>query len=160
MDMEFCGLTVEANLTLKFFAMFSRFEFALKVAGFRQNGSEEVKASWRKFADEISVKFDASVLPNIQRSFDYITSHPPRVLFIQNGKLDWEDDPLEDGLSNARQALDLIQRIRNNFFHGGKFVPDLVAPPERDRHLLENALVILTACIKIIPEVLDAYSAQ
>lgn len=155
-----CRMTVETTLALEFFAVFSRFEYALKVTGFRQRRSREAKASWQKFADKIAVSFDENVLPNIRQPFDYITSNPPRVLSVLGDSLEWKVVLLGVGLSNARQVLALICRVRNNFFHGGKFVLDLAAPPERDRDLLTHAVAVLNECIRIDPDVYAKYCEQ
>ena len=46
------------------------------------------------------------------------------------------------------QVLDLIRRVRNNLFHGGKF-NDAHSGPGRNELLLRHSLAILHRCLEL-----------
>ncbi|HVS25783.1 MAG TPA: hypothetical protein VHE58_00475 [Burkholderiales bacterium] len=152
-------LTVKPALALEFFAVFSRFEFALKVTQFRKNYNGETWADWKKFAEAIAKDFDTKAPhdPEVRQAFDYLTTRRLGKLVVQDNGPMWQDVILRPNLSNADRALSLIKQVRNNFFHGGKYAPDSDAPPERDEQLLKNAIVLLRVCLSLETSVKEAY---
>ena len=82
-------LTVNPALAIDFFAMFSRFEYSLKVTNFRRPGDGEAKADWVAFASAVSAVFSSNRSAEIARAFSYLTHNPPRYLNVRNGTIAW-----------------------------------------------------------------------
>lgn len=158
MDPALTHLTVNPKLALEFLAVFSRFEFALKVTGFRHPGDGEAKADWIAFANKVANSFKPNRTPELGEAFTYITSQPLRRFAVENGTLDWFPFNLPHVASEAEKVVRLIRQIRNNLFHGGKYAPDAQSTPDRDSRLLQSSLVLLHELLSLNPVVHDAYA--
>lgn len=150
-------LTVPPELALEFMATFSRFEYALKVTRFRQNGAGEAKANWTLFASEVSALFKPNRSEILLEAFNYITSEPLKILAVQDGILDWYELAVPTTCEPAAKAIRIIKQVRHNLFHGGKFALDLNASEDRDIKLLTYSLQIMSDLKQLIPEVYTAY---
>ena len=74
---------------------------------------------------------------------------------MAHGKeVSWLAAPLR-GKTDIERALDAIQRVRNNLFHGGKHTCQ--SAPERDEGLVRAALVVLHACRSVGGNFNDIY---
>jgi hypothetical protein len=139
-------------LVLRFFLVFSRFEYALKRAGFT-NPKRRAEAAWDRFATENDARFGASSTSKLQAACVYFLQHPPLRQIQKNGVLDWEvpnqliNEPL------LKRLLLMVRSVRNNMFHGGKFPMMPVDEPARNVTLLRHALVILETSVKLDGEV-------
>ncbi|MBP6003683.1 MAG: hypothetical protein KA746_09645 [Pyrinomonadaceae bacterium] len=141
------------NLAKELFQKFSRFEYALKAAGFH-TGEGEAKADWRNFA--LSIEKDlANPEGNLKAAIEYILTQPPRKQVIRNGLLEW-DPSAPTTNSQADLILLYIRRIRNNLFHGGKFNGHWFDPP-RSAELLRSSLTVLDACLEASTDVRVAF---
>jgi len=49
----------------------------------------------------------------------------------------------------------MVRRVRNNLFHGGKFLPG----GDRDQVLVQYALAVLRACLPLNADVETAYAS-
>jgi len=156
-DPALTHLTVKPHLALEFLAVFSRFEFALKVTNFRQPGDGEARADWLGFANAIRNSFDPTRTPEVQEAFVYLTSQPLRRFAVENGTLDWFPVNMPPVASEAEWVIRLVRQIRNNLFHGGKFAPDPQSSPDRDTRLLRASLVLLRELLSLSPCVQEAY---
>lgn len=156
-DPALTHLTVKPDLVLEFLAVFSRFEFALKVTNFLQPGGGEAKADWLGFADAVSCLFDPTRTAEVRDAFLYLTSEPLRRFAVEGGKLDWFPLNMPPIASEAECVIRLVRQIRNNLFHGGKFAPDPQSSPDRDTRLLHASLVLLRELLSLSPRVQAAY---
>jgi hypothetical protein len=129
---------------IRFFAKFSRFEFAMKnIQQYRRvkqnNGS--VEPNWDNFANFLFAKenrdeFFATL--NNDAKTKYLLHSPPRKRLVNaHGQLDWSDPPL--ALQDIREVCTMVRRVRNNLAHGDKAHPGA----ERNRKLLSAATTIL-----------------
>jgi hypothetical protein len=80
---------------------------------------------------------------------------PPKKQVLVNGKLDWRDAPPSPNLPRAEQVLLMVRRIRNNLFHGGKFLPG----DDRDQVLVNHNIIVLQACLPLNADVGAAYAS-
>lgn len=72
------SLDIERELVMNFFITFSRFEYALKRAGYIHN-REDAQANWEKFLKVHKSKFLADCQTNeLRNAVDYLKSHPPK----------------------------------------------------------------------------------
>jgi hypothetical protein len=145
------------NLAYEFFREFARYEYCLKATGLRED-TRAAKASWRKYAAEVSQVIDAPQCQELKDAVAYFTAHPPKKQIVNDGALDW-DETLPAHNSKAELILLLICRVRNNLFHGGKFNGRWFEP-QRSEELMRYALVILRACGQSHPKVSEAYAGS
>jgi hypothetical protein len=133
-----------ADETLRFFATFARFEFAMKQCRFlRRTEHNRVAEACR---EKLSAHLPADFFESIRDAGTASTliGRPPKNLFVQT------DAPHQFGnelpsLTNTRQLLDAAWQIRNNLFHGNKLYP---ADRERDMALMDNALAVIDAIMQ------------
>ena len=157
MDPALSHLTVSPELALEFLAVFSRFEFALKVSNLRRPGNGEAKADWAAFAEAVADTFDPQRTAQLTHAFVCLTGEPLRHFAVENGALTWRPFNLPEGLSQAGRVVRLIKQVRNNLFHGGKFAPDPWAGSDRDARLIQASLVVLRELLRLSPRVRAAY---
>ncbi len=146
------NLNVPRRLASDFLGVFSGAEFALKHAGFARGDKTGAHPDWDAYAKAISPKFSRLKRRDFRKSVVYLLSHPPRKQVVVKGHITWRDSPPPSKLSEAEQVLLLVRRVRNNLFHGGKFLPRDVTP-ERDRDLVRHSLTVLKACLRLHPHV-------
>jgi hypothetical protein len=137
----------DRELVFKFFTIFSLFEYALKRTKFRNGSEQSVEANWDLFAREIHDTFDPSATIDLQEAVDYLLNHPTKKQILRGNRLVF----IESGIVNHRTIwlATLINRTRNNLFHGGKF-PYI---RERNPELIRHSLVILEAWAHCHPDV-------
>src|SRR5208337_2788525 len=83
----------DRRLAWFFFVAFSRFEYALKRAGFVRPSHNSVKADWDKFASSWKSGFDPNSTPRLREACDYFEAYPPGKQIICEGELSWKDMP-------------------------------------------------------------------
>src|SRR2546426_9475946 len=66
------------DLVFRFFLTFSRFEYALKRAGFITASGTDIKPGWDKFSSKHRPAFNPSCSTELQQAEDYFSEHPPR----------------------------------------------------------------------------------
>lgn len=77
------GAVIAADLEIQFFKLFSRFEFALKKAGYLRVRAGRISAHWDKFASDIGVRF-FDVVKEIHVA-DTIIQQPPNKQVVDEG---------------------------------------------------------------------------
>lgn len=142
------------RLAIDLFRTFSRFEYALKAAGFH-NGDGAAEANWRDFALSVAALFDDPQDEVFKEAIDYILSSPPKKQMVENGVLIWNSTAPQTDI-RADRALIYVRRVRNNLFHGGKFNGHWFEP-QRSAELLKHSLTILNACLAASDRVNEAY---
>ena len=124
------------------FAMFSRFEFALKEQGFF-TGDEGQTAwpDWHRFERE-------PVLAGLPRDLAHdsdvreLLQNPPMKQIVHNGKPLWTQT-FHLPLDTVHELLSAARAVRNNLFHGGK-----PGDEYRDDVLCRAAQKVLQACLQ------------
>jgi hypothetical protein len=148
----FAGLHLDRELVCEFFAVFSRFEFALKESGFDRIVRGFVEPAWRRYAEEVAKLLVVEQGSSLDQAVSYLCDEPP---LSQVGAKQWERRPLL-GNSKLEQAIDAAKQVRNNLFHGGKHTPH--SPPGRDNALVKSSLAVLYACLEADKEMRDVYT--
>jgi hypothetical protein len=156
-DSPFRRLNLEPQLASTFLAVFARCEFALKVGGFARGDETRVDPDWDGFARAIGTQFDRSHDPRSKIAAAYLLEHPPKKQVLVDGRVEWRDAPLDKNLTCTEQLLLAVRRVRNNLFHGGKFLPAHQQGSDRDRLLVQHSLTVLRTYVGLHPRVLDAY---
>ncbi|MFH1445979.1 MAG: hypothetical protein ABIG43_01020 [Chloroflexota bacterium] len=146
------------HLVHQFFSLFSKFEYALKMAGIH-NASGNAEADWTAFAESISDKFDKNNNPKLTEGVNYILQYPPNKQIVKDGVLQWSGTP-PDSKSEADLLLKYIGRVRNNLFHGGKYKRRLLENPDRSEKLFNGCMSILTYCLELSPDVKQAFDGN
>lgn len=128
--------TLGVNEALAFFSAFSRFEFALKRAGYMRN-KDIAEADWDTFSDSLGAAF----LEEIRKAgcAEELLREPPGKPIRDGAKLDWRKArPVTD----VRGLFIAVRQARNNLFHGEKYIGE-GQKGSRDRQLLTDGLNIL-----------------
>ncbi len=147
----FDSLQMPKELACEFFAVFSRFEYALKESGFWYlNRNGRAAPNWDGFAAIVTLEFEST--SELANAIDFLNDEPP---LVQVSSHDWLHAPLR-GTTKIQKALDATQRIRNNLFHGGKHMQH--SHLGRDEKLVKSALEVLLSCISQNSALRAAYS--
>jgi hypothetical protein len=139
-------LDVNKDLVTGFSALFYRFEYALKRAGYCQK-CKNAKPDWEKFAQDCDKQLNTQKNPELKTAAQYLLSHPPKKQIQENNKLEWQ--PVKKEGTQLEQILRLVKTVRNNLFHGGKFPSGPVKDTGRDAKLLESCIIILRECLSL-----------
>ena len=155
----FRHLQFPAELACEFFAVYSRFEFALKECGFRRPGRNGVaEPYWDKFASEIAEPFSNIQDQDFAEAAKYLLDEPPMRQVIENNTLTWRSLVFENGASPAQSVLLAVRTVRNNLFHGGKHTPH--SPQGRDQKLVKACLTVLEVCLPLHGQLRDEYETS
>jgi hypothetical protein len=138
-------LNIPRDLTLDFLATFSRFEFALKKAGYVEGDEKKVSPAWDSFANDVA-KLEPAVLTQALASCPYLQQHPPQKQILKEGRLQWAVRQGTCG-SAIGDVLLSVRTVRNNVFHGGKFPDGPVSEPLRDERLIRDCLALLDSLL-------------
>jgi len=118
-----------------FFAVFSRFEYAMKKSGMIKNGTF---ASWSQLGECLPNDFFKAVRDN--DATDILFTDPPRLLIplLEIGRKSVQFEERGTPPKGLNQLFDGLKTIRNNLLHGDKHHDD-----RRDQKLIVAALVVL-----------------
>ena len=137
---------------IRLFACISRFEFALKEAGFVTGVEDKaVGAGWTEFETEV----DRAGAYDRIRAIDAVRplfDGPPKKQLRKGSGFEW-GAPLP--IANIQQVSTVIRQIRNNLFHGGKAGAD-----PRDDELCEAATAALLFLLTVNPRVEAAFLGE
>lgn len=144
-----------------FFALFSRWECALKRKFPIKGAHGDAQADWNAFADEHSSELSTIGHPGYQEARKYLLERPPLRLMYQ-GVPPWQPNPRREdkGENEARYFFRIIRDVRNNLFHGGKYQGGPMEELARDRKLLDSAIAVLLACIDIDPDIRSTFEER
>lgn len=151
-----------------FFIIFSRFEYALKEAGYVfTQGPGYAAPNWTAFKDEIRPLYDARPFTQaeadspLRLAADFLIANPPqrqvlRGLVQENSAppLGW-DPLLQQGDGPCAWLIKIVQLVRNNLFHGGKSLGR--EEIQRDLRLVSSSTIVLVAFLQLIPEKSTSY---
>ena len=134
-----------SKLAFQFFYSYSRFEFALKEAGYLKNSTPGATASpgWFEFAQERHGMYRAS-----DEAKELIKASPKRQVITANNGLEWKTVELKGCSSDLEKVIRLVQTVRNNLFHGGKHGAEGWDDPERTANLLTLSVAVLDQIAK------------
>lgn len=148
-------ITLEGReLIFKFFITFSRFECAMKnTLLFTISSAHSVRPNWDRFINSISDNFDKERTPELLNAVQYLISNPPKRQQIISGQLRWVNRTLPPQTSICMQLGLHIRSVRNNLFHGGKFVGSYEPDISRNYILINSCLIILDEWLRLNVEV-------
>jgi hypothetical protein len=115
------------------FAVFSRFEYAMKKGGFRRGESAE--AAWTKFANHLPTNIFFR-LRSASEVAIYFDAPPDRLVANAAEGVQWSGKATTP--TTMPELLDCIKIARNNLFHGDKRHDN-----RRDTELMVAALFVL-----------------
>jgi hypothetical protein len=137
----------DPELVWTFFLAFSRFEYALKQAGYTNLRRGNVSANWQRFASDYRHQFDQHCSPEVRVAYKFFVRKPPKKQTLAQDVLTWRDSPPIGKTPPLCWLVLMIAVVRNNLFHGGKF-PWRV-DPARNARLIRHALVLLNAMVDL-----------
>lgn len=135
------------DLACQFLLVFSRFEAALKLSGYARQDRRQLVIEWKRFVQENG---DRAAEP--ERIAPYLVRHPPARQHMADGELKFADETTPETVT-SEWILEMVYRVRNNLFHGGKWP----AEPARDGALLRSCLDALSYYVDLRREVSAAY---
>ncbi len=155
-------LGIDHELVFRFFAVFSRFEFALKRSGeFLRADVPEAKPDWSAFAAKIEGRFESSEEPGLQDAYRYLLAEPPNTQMRSDGRVTWQRTDRRASESDEAYVLRLVRTTRNNLFHGGKYPEGdggVVDEPGRNERLLKAGLDVLAASLRFYPSLEERFA--
>jgi hypothetical protein len=149
MNIAFQHLHMPEELACNFLAIFSRAEHALKSSKFAIGNSHKVEAGWDKFANSINDSFLKIKCNVLQEAKMYLLQHPPKKQILENGLVVFVNQNRNETQNQTQQLLLMIRTVRNNLFHGGKYLPGGEIEPGRNMLLVQHSITILMECIKL-----------
>ena len=130
---------IDPKLVSLFFNYFSRFEHALKMRGLKKVDRRGyiTGVDWENYFPAVGYPTKVKA---IDEAVEYLCREPVK---RQKEDLSWEAAPVIANVTFS-DALRQVPYIRNNLFHGGKYLkPDA----KRDNSLLEASIVLIKACL-------------
>lgn len=127
------------DLAFEFFYWFSRFEFALKEAGYLKDRTVGAKAEpgWQCFVEAWQDAYEPS-----RAAQALIVANPQRQVVGPAG-LEFRTVGFNDNPSELGMVVRLARTVRNNLFHGGKHGDETWDDEDRMRQLLPTTITIL-----------------
>lgn len=142
----FRHLHMPPELAIQFMAVFSRTEYALKVTTYAVGNESKVEANWDRFANTVNDALLAIADADVIAAREFLLANPPRKQVLSNSKVDFKDQVIDTAQRPTQQVLLVVRTIRNNLFHGGKYLPNGEQEPGRNKELVTHALRVLVAC--------------
>lgn len=147
------------ELVVQFFVTFSRFEYALKRAGYVK-GSHYASADWNSFAKKkLETKIASVQNPEFIKAKAFLLDAPPqKQIVVNNNHMRWQNNLKRHEEGDAEYVLRLVRDVRNNLFHGGKYPDGIVSEQSlRNTDLLQACLVILAECLLLDDDVKEFF---
>ena len=143
----------------EFFYVFSRFEFALKEAGYictPRKTSDNAMPYWDGFVKDYKDKYKPDI--NINDSVKYLLSNPPQKQKVYDDgqghlKTTWGDFNIDTNAPALKTLTDIVKTIRNNLFHGGKYGNKGWDNQERVSLLLKHSSTVLKEWLSLKEEI-------
>ncbi len=152
------NVALDHDLLIEFFLTFARFEFALKAAGFVRGGLQGARPDWDSFGRSLDLH-TARLDRNCAAAVEYFSLHPPWRQVVTANRLAWDSAVRFAPVERMEQVLELVRRVRNNLFHGGKFSDGVHNDPGRNELLLRHSLAVLHRCLELSPSVAADYDS-
>lgn len=125
--------------------LFCGFEDALKRGGYLREDKTGPWPDWWRFADCNCQVFDGQTDDALHQATECLIANPARLqIRTEDAVVDYQANPSPlpgDGI--PQKAVNAIQRVRNNLFHGGKFGSGEIEDPARSECLLRHSVTVL-----------------
>ncbi|MDY0744773.1 hypothetical protein SNE35_09650 [Paucibacter sp. R3-3] len=142
----FRHLHVEPELAVELLALFSRMEYALKVSDFAVGDDKTVAPNWDAFANAVNDDFLAIADEAVVEARELLLQSPPRKQVLLDGHVRFADQVINTKQRRTQQLLLMVRTVRNNLFHGGKYLPNGEQEPGRDERFVRASITVLRAC--------------
>jgi|TARA_R110002020_G_scaffold141463_1_gene313151 hypothetical protein len=146
-----------ADLAIEFMATFSRVEHALKSTGYALGNKGKVEPDWDRFANEIDPQFIQIEDEGLTNAKNFLLTTPPRKQVLEDGNVIFKNQFVDQNQRVTQQLLRFIRSVRNNLFHGGKYLPTGELEPGRNEALVNASLCIIRSCIELNERVKQSY---
>lgn len=158
MKSPFEDLQIDAALVSEFFAVFARFEYAMKASRYCTSDRwNNAVPDWRTLKEDLGPALEQRSHDDLRTAMEFLLNAPPLVQRWVDGGPSFQEVPLT-GNSDGAKVLESAKRVRNNLFHGGKHTPH--SPPDRDTQLIKAALCVLQHCLKLDQGIASEYEHQ
>ena len=157
MENIFRHLYMPPKLACEFLATFSRMEYALKSTKYAIGDEKKVDPAWDRFANDIHEAFEIIAEPDLVASKSYLLKRPPRKQTLVDHKIAFVDQTIDTKQKTSQQLLLMVRTVRNNLFHGGKYLPNGEQEEGRNILLVQHALTVLLACSKLDRDVRSSF---
>jgi len=157
MDQLYRHLHMPAELAIEFMATFSRMEHALKSTGYALGNADNVQANWDAFANQIDTQFIQLQDKELIKAQKLLLSHPPRKQVFENQQVVFKDQIVDQQQRTTQQLLRFVRTVRNNLFHGGKYLPTGENDVGRNEELVRASLNVIRACIALDNNIKQSY---
>ena len=157
MEHLFRHLHIPPELACQFLAVFSRMEYALKSTRYANGSDRRVDPAWDRFANEFDEAFLQIGETELVEARKYLLSRPPRKQTLVDNRITFTDQVIDANQKTTQQILLMVRTVRNNLFHGGKYLPEGEQEAGRDHLLVQHALSVLLACSRLDPEVRSSF---
>ena len=137
------------ELACEFLATFSRMEYALKSTRYADGNDKRIDPAWDQFANDIHEAFEKMAEPDLVEAKSYLIGYPPRKQTLAGNKVTFVDQKIDVKQKTTQQLLLMVRTVRNNLFHGGKYLPGGEQEEGRNNFLVKHALTVLLACSKL-----------
>lgn len=150
----------DRDLVADFLFLYSRAEYALKVAKFVKTvPSEPERADWPKFIAALPPEPKVTRDPSLEKAIFYLTKFRPRsLLWAADERLEWEERKQSFSKNRTASLMQAVCDVRNNLFHGGKVLVGRLE--ERDTRLIDSAIVVLHWALRIKENVWAIFDEQ
>jgi hypothetical protein len=146
----FAKLNISNHETLlEFLVTYSRFEYALKRAGYTKNENGDAEANIEKFISDKKMNFSKKNNESLESAVNYLLSYPAEKQTIKDGKLGFGKHVGTTQGPDICRLYHCIRITRNNLFHGGKYPHKPITDPSRNMELIENSIIVLNEFIKL-----------
>jgi hypothetical protein len=137
--------------TLRFFATFARFEYALMQSNYlRDRQDNSAQADWNKLVHELGNAFFAEVREVGKASV--LISDPPKRPIVRHGRVEF--GPAPPPVQNTQNLFVAARQVRNNLFHGSKL---LASNRRRDVALMTEVIWLLDYVMEKLPSIKSAF---
>jgi len=143
------------DLLLRFFVVFSRFEYALKKTNYWLFPGK-VQPDWDRFGREFS--FPVELADNsVLKAIEYFKEQPPKKQVYRNNGLDFDDIVFSAKDTDKEKLVKYVKTVRNNLFHGGKYPLIYQEDPSRNPKLIEACVTLLLFFLEHNKSVCDEF---
>jgi hypothetical protein len=140
-----------AAITIRFFATFARFEFALMRCNYLRAGRGNLaEADWTRLPDDLGDDFFACALAS--EKVLTLINDPPKKLIVQDGAPVF--GPRPKVVDNAPELFKAARQVRHNLFHGNKMI---AVNRERDVELMTEVLWLIEFIMERLPPIRSAF---
>ncbi len=146
-----------ADLTIEFMVTFSRMEHALKSTGYAIGNEDKVEPAWDRFANEIDQQFNQLEDKELIEAKNLLLNSPPRKQVLKEDQVKFKDQTVDQHQRTTQQIIRFVRTVRNNLFHGGKFLPAGEEEAGRNEVLVGASLKVIRACIELNGRVKQSY---